>query len=424
MFHHRAPIDFKEKIQIGGNMSAQALLKNISTESSAHESGLLMTPYGPVSRTCDEFWTAKQRQLHSLHYSNSYRASFKPELPDYFIRKLTNPGDRVGDPFGGRGTTLLQASILGRKGVSNDVNPLSERLAYPKVNPVSIQEIQDRLEEIDFNAPVDLSKEEDMSMFYHEQTYKELINLRNYLKNNRDNVDRFIEMTALSRLHGHSNGFFSAYSFPQISIPKVNQEKINRTRAADPDYREVKPRILKKAKTSLKSGDVERTRRWGKYQKLTTGDSRDLQEWASESVNLVVTSPPFLNQVDYVQDTWIESWFCGIPREEVEGKIVQTPDLEKWAQFISDTLSELHRVVVAGGYVAMEVGEVRYQGKMLNLDEIVVNLTASKDYNLGQFKVVEVLVQSQQFTKLANCFKVANNKLGTNTNRIVLMEKI
>lgn len=405
-------------------MSAQALLKNISYGSGTHESGQLQTPYGLVNRTCDEFWTAKQRQLHSLHYANSYRASFKPELPDYFIRKLTNPGDTVGDPFGGRGTTLLQASLLQRKGLSNDVNPLSERLAYPKINPVSIEEIVERLEEIDFNAPLDLNQEEDMTMFYHPETYKELLNLRNYLREHRDNVDRFIEMTALSRLHGHSNGFFSAYSFPQISIPKSNQEKINRTRGADPDYRDVKSRIIKKAKTSLKSGGIEELRRWARHQKLTTGDSRELKGWESESVDLVVTSPPFLNQVDYVQDTWIESWFCDIPSESLEDKIVQTPDLSKWAQFISDTLAELHRVVKKGGQVAMEVGEVRYQGDLLNLDEIVVNLTASKGFNLGQFKVNEVLVQSQQFTKLANCFKVANNKLGTNTNRIVLMEKI
>ena len=72
----------------------------------------------------------------------------------------------------------------------------------------------------------------------------------------------------------------------------------------------------------------------------------------------------------------------------------------------------------------MEVGEVKYQGKILNLDEILVNIASSKDYNFGQFKILEVMVQSQQFTKLANCFKVKNNKLGTNTNRIVVLEKI
>ncbi len=400
-------------------MSALALLQNIS-----NEADYLMTPQGPVPKHCNEFWTAKQRQMHSLHYANSYRASFKPELPEFFINKYTKPGDTIGDPFGGRGTTVLQAALMNRKGLSNDVNPLSERLAFPKINPVSIEDISDRLDEIDLSAPIDLNREEDMSMFYHADTYREIINLRNYLRTHRDNVDRFIEMTALSRLHGHSNGFFSAYSFPQISIPKANQAKINQTRGVEPDYREIKSRILKKAKTTLKSGGLKDLQRLARFHRLTTGDSRDLKGWESESVNLVVTSPPFLNQVDYVQDTWIETWFCDIPRESVENRIVQTPDLQKWTDFISATISELHRVLVKGGLVAMEVGEVRHQGVILNLDEILVNLTCQRQYNMHQFKVREVYVQSQQFTKLANCFKVENNKLGTNTNRIVLMEKI
>ncbi len=386
--------------------------------------GFIETPSGAVPRIYDEFWTAKQRQMHSLHYALSYRASFKPELPDYFIRKFTRDGGSVGDPFGGRGTTLLQANLLGRRGYSNDVNPLSERVAWPKVNPVSVDAVERRLSDLKLDAVRDLSREEDLSMFYHPQTYTEILNLRDYLKKHRDPVDRFIEMLALSRLHGHSPGFFSAYSFPQISIPKANQVKINRTRGADPEYRDIASRIIKKAKTALKDGQLEEIAQHGKNTVITTGDSRKLKGWADNSVDLIVTSPPFLNTVDYVQDTWLETWFCGIDSQKLEKAVVQTPDLEEWMQFISDTLAELHRVVKKGGLVAMEVGEVRYQGELLNLDEAVVNLTCSKRYNAGQFKVVEVYVQSQEFTKLANCFKVTNNLLGTNSNRIVLMENI
>src|SRR5262249_3893282 len=49
----------------------------------------------------NEFWTAKQRQAHSLH-EVSYRACFKPQLPRFFIERLTKPGDVVYDPFMGR----------------------------------------------------------------------------------------------------------------------------------------------------------------------------------------------------------------------------------------------------------------------------------------------------------------------------------
>src|ERR1041385_4356848 len=44
----------------------------------------------------NEFWTAKQRAAHSLH-EVSYRACFKPQLPRFFIERLTKPGDVVYD---------------------------------------------------------------------------------------------------------------------------------------------------------------------------------------------------------------------------------------------------------------------------------------------------------------------------------------
>src|SRR4249919_3630637 len=61
----------------------------------------------------NEFWTSRQRAAHSLH-EVSYRACFKPQLPRFFIDRLTGPGEAVYDPFMGRGTTVLEAALLGR----------------------------------------------------------------------------------------------------------------------------------------------------------------------------------------------------------------------------------------------------------------------------------------------------------------------
>ena len=55
----------------------------------------------------NEFWTAAQRRGHSIH-EISYRACFKAQLPEFFITRLTNPGDTVYDPFAGRGTTPVR----------------------------------------------------------------------------------------------------------------------------------------------------------------------------------------------------------------------------------------------------------------------------------------------------------------------------
>ena len=59
----------------------------------------------------NEFWTARQRQAHRLH-EISYRACFKPQLPAFFIDRLTEPGDTVYDPFMGRGTTPLGSGLI------------------------------------------------------------------------------------------------------------------------------------------------------------------------------------------------------------------------------------------------------------------------------------------------------------------------
>ena len=64
---------------------------------------------GGIRYFTNAFWTARQRDAHSLH-EISYRACFKPQLPNFFIERLTTPGEGVYDPFAGRGTTPVQAA--------------------------------------------------------------------------------------------------------------------------------------------------------------------------------------------------------------------------------------------------------------------------------------------------------------------------
>ncbi len=82
----------------------------------------------------NEFWTSKQRAASRLH-EVSYRACFKPQLPRFFVERLTEPGDAVYDPFMGRGTTLVEAALLGRVPLGCDINPLSVVLTGPRLTP-------------------------------------------------------------------------------------------------------------------------------------------------------------------------------------------------------------------------------------------------------------------------------------------------
>ena len=82
----------------------------------------------------NEFWTSRQRAANSLH-EVSYRACFKPQLPRFFIERLTRLAELVYDPFMGRGTTLLEAALLGRVPCGCDISPVSRVLLLPRLRP-------------------------------------------------------------------------------------------------------------------------------------------------------------------------------------------------------------------------------------------------------------------------------------------------
>lgn len=378
---------------------------------------------GSYKRLVGELWTSQQRQMHSLHYVVSYRASFKPELPDFCIKRYSEKGGIVLDPFSGRGTTALQANLLGRIAWACDINPLAVRLTKAKTAPVGLDEIVLRLNEVDFCRPVDLQGYTDrLSPFYHPDTYRELVNLRAHIQARSDQVDRFIELLAISRLHGHSPGFFSVYSFPQISIPPERQTMINRKRRQEPEYRSVAPRVIKKAAQALRDGFSSDFFAVSSANCVEISDARDMNWIPANAVDLIVTSPPFLDKVDYITDNWLEFWFAGINPNSFSSKLVMCSSLDEWTRFIHDVLSEMLRVLKPRGYAVVEVGEVETVDGMVYLDEMVAREAERISGPQKRMIVEEVLINQQNFTKLANCFNVENNRKGTNTNRLVVIK--
>lgn len=359
----------------------------------------------------NEFWTAKQRQAHSIH-EVSYRACFKPQLPDFFIERLTSLGDTVYDPFMGRGTTPVQAVLRGRVGAGNDVNPLSVLLTRPRIAPPALSEISARLESLDLSGR-DIEHEE-LLVFYHPETLAEIEALRGYFLKREsdgalDNVDDWIRMVAINRLTGHSSGFFSVYSLPPNQAVSVEgQRKINEKRKQVPPRRSVKDIIFKKSRTLFRDELPPSGRAL-----LLTGNATDCG-LDDGSVDLVVTSPPFLDIVQYAADNWLRCWFAGIDADQVD--IAMHKKSEDWTRFTHRVLGDLARVTKSGGHIAYEVGEVR-NGK-IELDSLV--LEASRGLPLDP---LGVLVNVQEFTKTANCWGVSNNSKGTNSNRVVIFNR-
>ncbi len=375
-----------------------------------------------VPRYSGEFWTAKQRQSSSLH-EISYRACFKAQLPHFFIELFTSENDTVYDPFAGRGTTIIEAGLLGRKVIANDVNPLSIILSRPRLSIPNLNDLEKRLRSIRMlpraNAEIDLS------MFYHPSTEKEIESLKRYLSRRQeakteDDLDRWIRMVATNRLSGHSKGFFSVYTLPpNQAVSPESQIKINKRLRQKPEYRNTRELILGKSKdllrnlTEVQIRNLKRVARSAKFLTSLAGDTKAIR---NNSIKLSVTSPPFLNVVQYAKDNWLRCWFNSIDAQAVAKKLTLTSDITDWSFEMEDVFSELYRITRPGGWVAFEVGEVR--NGSVRLEETIVPLAC-----LAGFQCEGILINAQEFTKTSNIWGVRNNVRGTNTNRIALFFK-
>ncbi len=363
----------------------------------------------------DEFWTAKQRDGHSLH-EISYRACYKPQLPAYFIERYAPPGGSVYDPFMGRGTTLVEAALRGRHAIGNDVNPLSQILTEPRLVPQNHRAIVERLEAVQL-APAAI-EDEALLVFYHPDTLAELYAWRKYFRRRLndgsfDPIDGWIRMVACNRMTGHSNGFFSVYTLPPNQATSIKaQIRINERRKQRPDYRDTKALLAKKSKSLLRHAYPEGFGDTGYHLCCASADATP--EIGDESVDLVVTSPPFLDVVDYIGDNWLRNWFSELNPERE--RLWQIRKVEAWTARMTESLKELRRVLAPEGAIAFEVGEVN-KGT-LPLEETIAE--AGRDAGLH---VEAILIHRQNFTKTANCWGVDNNQRGTNSQRIVLFRK-
>ncbi len=369
---------------------------------------------GGVRYLVNEYWTAGQRQASALH-EVSYRACFKPQLPEFFIARLTEPGDTVHDPFMGRGTTPIQAALMHRRPSGNDINPLSRLLTRPRLRPPVLADVARRLTQVPWSRGE--VEREDLLAFYHPTTLANLGALRTWLlgrcpidDTSPDPVDDWIRMVSLNRLTGHSPGFFSGRTMPpNQAVSVASQVRMNAKRGQEPPARDVAHIILKKSKSLLSDGAPPLP---AAAPALCVGSATHMPSIPDASVALTVTSPPFLDIVQYANDNWLRCWFAGIDISAVAIAMHRTP--EAWSAMVREVLTEQARIVRRGGHVAFEVGEVR--GGTVLLEKLVWQAAEGLP-----FERLAVLVNQQEFTKTANCWGVANNTSGTNSNRIVLL---
>ena len=243
---------------------------------------------------------------HGLH---KYPAKFFPELPRWIIQRYSKVGDLILDPFMGSGTTNLEASLLGRDSVGIDVDPFSRFIAKVKTSPLPIKELKEAYYEIKREATsyVEPRYLKNVPSFpYRDKWFKSYI-LKElaHLKTSIENLQTDISI---------KNFFLVCFS---SIIRKVSEADNNCTRTV----------VRKKLNKQIHKGDaihlflkridtcvenmilLTKANPSGNVIIPENADARDMAIFKDKIFDLALTSPPYLNAVDYPRTHQLEIYW-------------------------------------------------------------------------------------------------------------------
>ena len=299
----------------------------------------------------------------------SYMAMFPPTLPHYFVQWLTDVGDVVYDPFSGRGTTVLEACLLGRVGLGSDASPLAWVLTSAKAQPADARYLRDRLDELrrDYRRPRTADVPAHIRLLFARRTLEQLLWLRQELQMRRK-TDRYLMAVILGVLHanarsdGTPRGLSVAMPNTFSMAPRYVSRYIKAHRLRPPDvdvFDAIENRldVLGSPGTTHTAGaawrqDVTRRIHWP----TNVGKAK-----------LVFSSPPYLQVMKYGKLNWLRLWMLGAEPPEVDSKLFASASLTRYLSFMHAALKSLSERVRSDGYACLVIGDVRRGDEQLNL---------------------------------------------------------
>lgn len=319
---------------------------------------------------------------HSMHTMCSYHGMYPAKLVHYFVQRYTEPEDLVLDPFSGRGTTTLQARVEGRQTRSNDLNPLAYVLSRAKANPPTWPSIMRAVDALERSYQRQTQPEPDappdIAMLFHPNTLRQLLYLRSYLfrhgMSSWSREEFMIAGAVAGILHGaHRNDGSSQYL--SISMPN--------TFSMSPMYvrKYIKENNLVRLDQNVFECLRDKLARLyldalpGAVGTVTNQDANTLlarKTLEPGTVDLVVTSPPYLRVVNYGTQNWIRLWWlnwdevarnAGSGRRKLDAKLDHQHNYEAYRDFMERTFKGVARVLSKTGVAVFVIGDVATPGR-------------------------------------------------------------
>jgi|MTBAKSStandDraft_1061840.scaffolds.fasta_scaffold40219_2 site-specific DNA-methyltransferase (adenine-specific) len=317
---------------------------------------------------------------HPWHAMCSYLGSFPPALARSFIEMLSVPGDVVMDPFSGRGTSLLEARIAGRTILASDLNPIAIALTKAKSVDVKPEDLKLRIDELRSEyleflyLPEANIQNEDIRLIFHPLTLAQLCYLRRTIVDSADPVDQFLVGIVLGIMHGKerqdgSSGYLSISMPNTFSMSPGYVKRFVETKRLNRIGRNVFEIMLEKVDRLFLQGGVA-----GGNCIVETADAKELASVEAFSpyhkkVKLIITSPPYLDIVNYAIQNWIRNWFMELnPKFGRAKDLDDNLPLDRWIKFSDVCTAQMREMLAPDGVIVLVVGDVsRKNGGSISL---------------------------------------------------------
>lgn len=306
-----------------------------------------------------------QEHLHALH---PYPARFIPQIPRKAIQELTYPGDYVLDPFCGGGTALLESILMGRPAIGVDNNAVATLISRAKTATYTKTDIKE--------LEIFLSKL---------STGKLITNAVEPLIPDYNNRDYWFDQAAiedLGRLRWIIDQLpeplqsFALAAFSAIIVRVSHQDSDTRYARIDREYKPGSAVTFFQQRLAAAIKDLKEIYKAPKASaKVYQADSRNLSFLSSNSIDLVVTSPPYLNAYDYHKyHRHRLHWIGGdvsFARDMEIGKhdtfTRPKADAQEYFDSMGDCFAEWYRVLRPHGSVLIVVGDAIVGGRSVSV---------------------------------------------------------
>jgi SAM-dependent methyltransferase len=325
----------------------------------------------------------------TLQQLSPYVGKMKSGMAKVLIALYSRLGDTVLDPFGGSGIVPLEAALSGRCAWANDLSPYAYvltrgKLDAPENESLAIQRAKSVLDAVKREAPpVDVNiAPEWVREFFHPDTLREVLTAFQIL---RRREDYFLTACLLGILQHVRPGFLSfpaSHLVPYLRKTKYPPEKFPKMYA----YRDLSSRLLEKVKRAYRRHMLPLNWNERRY-KVWQTNSMNLP-MGDETVDAIISSPPYFGALDYARDNRLRLWFLGCQDwKELDASL--TANNKVYLPQMSVCLQEMFRVLKSGGHCILVLGDVERDDKTRLTAEILADLAVK--VTQGQFEVETIV---------------------------------